>query len=86
MTFGTLEIRMPFIVYKNFRRCLTGAARDRWDLINVLDEGEIRDYITFQFHIREFTTAILGNQKPKRLFEEHPLARQHVRQAVDQGY
>ena len=48
-------------VYKNFHRCLAGAARDHWDLINIIDEDEVRDDITFQFHIREFTTAILGN-------------------------
>jgi len=48
-------------VYKIFCQCLAGAARDRWDLINVIDEDEVRDDITFQFHIHEFTTAILGN-------------------------
>jgi len=48
-------------VYKNFHRCLAGAARDHWDLINIIDEDEVRDDITFQFHIHEFTTAILGS-------------------------
>ena len=48
-------------VYKNFCRCLAGAARDRWDLVNVLEEEEHRDEITFQYHVRELTTAILGN-------------------------
>ncbi len=46
---------------QNFGWCLAGAAQDCWDLINVIDEDEFRDEITLQFHIHEFTTAILGN-------------------------
>jgi hypothetical protein len=45
-------------IYKNFCRCLAGAASDQWDLINILnDKEEVRDDITFQYHVQEFTTA-----------------------------
>ena len=51
-----------YIVYKIFRRCLAGAARDLWDQINVLENAdEERDELTFQTHVRELTSAILGN-------------------------
>jgi hypothetical protein len=45
--------------YTNFCRCLAGAARDQWDLINAIEDDEVRDDITFQYHVRE--TVILGN-------------------------
>jgi hypothetical protein len=49
-------------VYRNFRRCLAGAARDLWDQINVLeDKEEIRDELTFDNHLKELTSAILGD-------------------------
>jgi hypothetical protein len=48
-------------VYRNFRRCLAGSARDLWDQINVLeDEEDERDELTFDDHLKELTTAILG--------------------------
>ena len=47
-------------IYRNFRRCLAGAARDLWDQINVVDEDEERDELTFENHVRELTSAILG--------------------------
>ena len=51
-----------YIVYKNFRRCLSGAARDLWDQINVLENAdEERDELTFQTNVTELTSAILGN-------------------------
>jgi len=51
-----------YIFYKIFRRCLAGAARDLWDQINVLENAdEERDELTFQTHVRELTSAILGN-------------------------
>jgi hypothetical protein len=48
-------------IYKSFRRCLAGAARDLWDQINVLDDEEERDELSFEIHIRELTSAILGD-------------------------
>jgi len=51
-----------YIVYKNFRRCLSGAARDLWDHINVLENAdEERDELTFQTNVTELTSAILGD-------------------------
>jgi hypothetical protein len=51
-----------YIVYKNFRRCLSGAARDLWDQTNVLENAdEERDELTFQTNVTELTSAILGN-------------------------
>jgi hypothetical protein len=47
-------------IYRNFRRCLAGAARDLWDQINVVDDDEERDELTFENHVRELTRAILG--------------------------
>jgi hypothetical protein len=48
-------------IYKIFRRCLAGAARDLWDQVNVVDEEEARDELTFLTHIQELTSTILGN-------------------------
>jgi hypothetical protein len=47
-------------IYRNFRRCLAGAARDLWDQINVLEEDEERDELTFEEHLNKLTNAILG--------------------------
>jgi hypothetical protein len=48
-------------VYQNFRRCLAGSARDFWDQINVLEDEEAeRDELTFDSHLEELTSAILG--------------------------
>jgi len=47
-------------IYRNFRRCLAGAARDLWDQINVVEEDEERDKLTFEEHLNELTNAILG--------------------------
>jgi hypothetical protein len=35
-------------IYKNFRRCLAGAARDLWDQIILDEEDQARDELTFQ--------------------------------------
>jgi hypothetical protein len=50
-------------VYQNFKRCLAGAARDLWDQINVIEEEEeeVRDKLTFDNHLKELTSAILGD-------------------------
>ncbi len=48
----------PFI--EIFCRCLAGAARDLWDQINVLEEDEEQDELTFEEHLNELTNAILG--------------------------
>jgi len=45
-------------IYRNFRRCLAGAARDLWD--QVIEEEEERDELTFEEHLNELTSAILG--------------------------
>ena len=47
-------------IYRNFRRCLAGAARDLWDQVNVLEEGEERDELTFENHLKELTSTVLG--------------------------
>jgi hypothetical protein len=48
-------------VYRNFRWCLAGAARDLWDQINELeDEDEVRDELGLDNHLQELTSAILG--------------------------
>jgi hypothetical protein len=47
-------------IYRNLRRCLAGAARDLWDQINVLEEDEEQDELTFEEHLNELTNAILG--------------------------
>jgi len=48
-------------VYQNFRRCLAGSARDLWDQINVLEDEEVeRDELTFDSHLKEVTSVILG--------------------------
>jgi hypothetical protein len=50
-------------VYRNFQRCLAEAARDLWDQINVLEEEEeeVRDELSFDNHLKELTSAILGD-------------------------
>jgi len=49
-------------VYCNFRRCLAGAARDLWDQINESeDEEDARDELSFDEHLQELTSAILGD-------------------------
>jgi hypothetical protein len=47
-------------IYRNFGRCLAGAARDLWDQVNVLEEDEERDELTFENHLEELTSTILG--------------------------
>jgi hypothetical protein len=50
-------------IYRNFRRCLAGAARDLWDQIIInLAEEEDQDgnEETFTEHVQELTSAILG--------------------------
>jgi hypothetical protein len=47
-------------IYKNFRHCLAGAARDLWDQINVVEEDQARDELTFQEHLKELIDAVLG--------------------------
>jgi hypothetical protein len=48
------------IVYRNFRRCLSGAAKDLWDDLNTIAEDEERDELTFNEHIEQLTSAVLG--------------------------
>ncbi len=48
-------------IYQNFRRCLAGAARDLWNQINKMEEDKVRDELTFDGHMKELTSAILGN-------------------------
>jgi len=47
-------------IYKNFRRCLAGAARDLWDQIILDEEDQARDELTFQEHLNELIDAVLG--------------------------
>jgi hypothetical protein len=47
-------------IYKNFGRCLAGAARDLWDQINIIDEDQDRNELTFDEHLKELISVILG--------------------------
>jgi len=49
-------------IYRNFCRCLAGAARDLW--VQVIEEEEERDELTFEEHLNELTSAILGQDAP----------------------
>jgi hypothetical protein len=46
--------------YRNFCRCLSGTARDLWDQINIIEEDEARDELTFENHQWELTQEIIG--------------------------
>jgi hypothetical protein len=47
-------------IYKNFRRCLAGSARDLWD--QIIDDGqEERDELVYGEHLIEFTKEVSGN-------------------------
>ena len=48
------------IVYRNFRRCISGATKDLWDQINTINEDEERDELTFSSHMAKLTRAVLG--------------------------
>jgi hypothetical protein len=48
------------IVYQNFRRCLSGATKDLWDELNTIAEDEERDELTFNEHVEQLTSAVLG--------------------------
>jgi hypothetical protein len=48
------------IIYCNFRRCISGAAKDLWDQINTISEDEERDELTFSSHMAKLTRAVLG--------------------------
>jgi hypothetical protein len=49
-------------VYRNFRRCLVGAARDLWDqIIAIEEEDEVREKLTSNNHLKEHTSAVLGD-------------------------
>jgi hypothetical protein len=48
-------------VYRNFRRCLAGAARDLWDQINEAVDEDNRDELSFDENLQELTSAILGD-------------------------
>jgi hypothetical protein len=47
------------LIYRYFRRCITVSARDLWDRISE-EEGEERDELTFETHLWELTSEILG--------------------------
>jgi hypothetical protein len=47
------------LVYRYFRRCITGSARDLWDRI-CEEEEEEQDELTFEAHLFELTSEILG--------------------------
>ncbi|MFN9979187.1 MAG: hypothetical protein ACK53Y_04700, partial [bacterium] len=56
-------------IYRNFRSCLAGAARDLWDQVNVLEDDEERDELTFENHLKDLTsTRCIALSK--RLFEK----------------
>ena len=48
------------IVYRNLRRCISGATKDLWDQINTVSEDEERDELTFSSHMAKLTRAVLG--------------------------
>jgi hypothetical protein len=48
-------------IYKNFCRCLAGAARDLWDQTNLIEDDQGRDELTFEEQFRELVSTVLGN-------------------------
>jgi len=48
------------IVYRNFRRCISGATKDLWDQIIASKENEERDELTFTESLGKLTKAVLG--------------------------
>jgi hypothetical protein len=65
------------IVYRNFRRCLSGATKDLWDELNIIAEDDERDELTFNDHVEQLTNAVLGeeafeNQKDYLKFTPKP--------------
>jgi len=47
-------------IYKHFCHCRTGAARDLWDQINVIDDNQAKDELTFEEHLKELISPVLG--------------------------
>ncbi len=48
-------------MYRSFRQCLDGTARDLWDQINIInEEEEKRDELTFENYLWELTIEIVG--------------------------
>jgi hypothetical protein len=47
------------LLYRYFRRCIAGSARDLWDQVNKIEEDEERDELTFETHLWELTTEII---------------------------
>jgi hypothetical protein len=77
-------------VYQNFRRCLAGSARDLWDQINVLEDEEAeRDELTFDSHLKELTSVILGEdaqRNQKDYLKYTPKPEKNVSQAMGQSH
>jgi hypothetical protein len=75
-------------VYRTFRRCLAGAARDLWDQINESeDEEDARVELSFDEHLQEFTSAILGDdalRNQKDYLKNTQKTRQDVSKTMDQ--
>ena len=46
------------IVYRNFRRCISGATKDLWDQIIASEENEERDELTFTESLGKLTKAV----------------------------
>jgi CRISPR/Cas system CSM-associated protein Csm3 (group 7 of RAMP superfamily) len=51
---------VAWIVYRNFRRCISGATKDLWDQIIASKENEERDELTFTESLGKLTKAVLG--------------------------
>jgi hypothetical protein len=48
-------------IYCSFHRCLSGATRDHWDQIHIInEEEETKDQPTFQNNLWELTKEIVG--------------------------
>jgi len=63
-----------YTIYKNFRRCFTGATRDLWDQMLENAEEE-RDKLTFQLQLVELTSTVLGSdafQNQKEYLKDTP--------------
>jgi hypothetical protein len=51
---------VAWIVYRNFRRCISGATKNLWDQIIASEENEERDELTFTESLGKLTKAVLG--------------------------
>jgi len=76
------------IVYRNFRRCISGATKDLWDQITASEENEERDELTFIESMGKLTKAVLGvdafDNKKEYMKETQKPEKMSVKQWINQ--